>query len=182
MQAAHQVEPEHIALNTTSSLWNFFFTEIIATNKDYQSKKEEKGSLKQSTQLHCRCSVTQFCPTLLWPHELQHARLPCPSPSPRICSVSCPLSQWCHLTILSSVASFSSRSQSFPPASGHLSHQNPMSQLFASGGQNTEASASVLPMNIQGWFPLALTCWSLCYSRDSQVSSPAPQYVTSIIS
>ena len=68
MQAAHRVEPEHVTLNTTSSLWNFsFFIEIIATNKDYQSKKEEKGSLKQSTQLHCCCSVAQFCPTLCDP-------------------------------------------------------------------------------------------------------------------
>ena len=78
--------------------------------------------------------------------------LPCPSPAPGACSNSCPLSWWCHPTISSSVAPFSSCFQSFP-ASGSF----PMSQLFASGGQNIGASASVLPMNIQGWFPLRWT-------------------------
>ena len=78
---------------------------------------------------------------------------PCPLLSPRACSNSCPLSQWCHPTILSSVTSFSSCPQSFP-ASGSF----PVSWLFASGGQNigASASASVLPMNVQGWFPLGL--------------------------
>ena len=88
----------------------------------------------------------------LQPHELQHARLPCPSPSPWVCSNSCSLSQWCHPTILSSVTPFSSCPQSFP-ASGSF----PISWLFASGGQSIGASASVLPMNIQGWFSLGLT-------------------------
>ena len=83
---------------------------------------------------------------------LQHARLPCPTLSPRVCSNSCPLSQWCYLTILSSAILFSSCLQSFP-ASGSF----PINQLFAAGGQSTEASASVLPMNIQGWLPFALT-------------------------
>ena len=79
---------------------------------------------------------------------------PCPSPSPRACSNSCPLSQWCHLTISPSFAPSSSCPQSFP-ASGSF----PMSWLFATGGQSIRASASalVLPMNIQGWFPLELT-------------------------
>ena len=97
------------------------------------------------------CSVAKSCPTLQ-PHELQHARLPCPSLSPGVCSSSCPLSQWCHPAISSSVIPFSSCPQSFP-ASGSF----PMSQLFASGGQGIGASASVLPVNIQGWFPLGLT-------------------------
>ena len=90
----------------------------------------------------------------LRPHGLQHTRLPCPALSPGVCSTSCPLSQWCHPTISSSVIPFSSCPQSFP-ASGSY----PMSQLFASGGQSigASASASVLPMNIQGWFPLGLT-------------------------
>ena len=88
----------------------------------------------------------------LRPHGLQHARLPCPSPSPRACSNSCPSSQWCHPTISSSVALFHSSTQSFPG-----SESFPMSQLFVSGGQSIGASASVLPMNIQGWFPLGLT-------------------------
>ena len=87
----------------------------------------------------------------LWPHELQHASLPCPSLSPRACSNSWPLSRWCHPTIASSVIPFSSCLQSFP-ASGSF----PMSQLFSSGGQSIGASvsASVLPMNVQGWFRL----------------------------
>ena len=88
----------------------------------------------------------------LWPHGLQHTRLPCPSPSPRAISNPCPSSQWYYLTISSSVIPLSSCLQSFP-ASGSF----PMSQLFASGGQSTGASASVLPMSIQGWFPLGFT-------------------------
>ena len=91
----------------------------------------------------------------LWPHGLQHIRLPCPSLSPGVCSNSCPL-RWCHPTISSSVVPFSSRLQSFP-ASGSFQ----MSQLFESGGQSTgvSASSSVLPMNIQDWFPLGCTGW-----------------------
>ena len=85
-------------------------------------------------------------------HGLQHARLPCPTLSPRVCSNSCPLSQWCYLTIASSAILFSSCLQSFP-----VSGSFPINQLFAAGGQSTGASASVLPMNIQGWLPLALT-------------------------
>ena len=87
-------------------------------------------------------------------HGLRNDRLPCPSPSPRVCSNSCPLSQWCHPTISSSVTSFSSCLQSFP-ASGSF----PMSQFFASGGQSigVSASVSVLPMNIQDWLPSGLT-------------------------
>ena len=90
----------------------------------------------------------------LRPHGLQNARLPCPSPTPGACSDSCPLSQWCHPTISSSVIPFFSCLQSFP-ASGSFQ----MSQLFASGAQSigVSASASVLPMNIQDWFPLRLT-------------------------
>ena len=90
----------------------------------------------------------------LWPHGLQHTKLPCPSPTPGACSNSCSSSQWCHPIISFSVVPFSSCLQSFP-ASGSF----PMSQFCASGGQNTgaSASASVLPMNIQDWFPLGLT-------------------------
>ena len=90
----------------------------------------------------------------LWPHGLQHVRPPCPSPSPRVYSNSCPLSRWCHPTISSSVVPFSSRLQSFP-ASGSF----PMSQFFTSGGQSirVSASASVLPMYVQNWFPLGWT-------------------------
>ena len=90
----------------------------------------------------------------LQPHGLQQARLPCLSPSPRACSNSCPLSQWCHPTLSSSVIPFCSCLLSFP-----ASESFPMSQFFASGGQSTGALAlaSVLPMNIQDWFPLRLT-------------------------
>ena len=90
----------------------------------------------------------------LWPHGLQHARLPCLPPSPRACSNSCPSSRWCHPTNSSAVVPFSSCLQSFP-ASGSF----PISQFFTSDGQSigTSASASVLLMNIQGWFPLGLT-------------------------
>ena len=90
----------------------------------------------------------------LWSHGMQHARLPCPS-TPRACSNSCPSSRWCHPTVLSSVIPFSCL-QSFPALRSF-----PMSPFFASVGQSTgpSASASVLPMNIQDWFPLGLTGW-----------------------
>ena len=89
----------------------------------------------------------------LWPHGLQHAKVPCLSSFPRVCSNSCPSSQWCHPTI-SSCHPLSSCLQCFP-----VSGSFPVSQLFTSGGQSIEASASasVLPVNIQGWFPLGLT-------------------------
>ena len=98
----------------------------------------------------------------LWPHGLQKARLPCPSPTPRACSNSFLLSLWCHPTISFSVVPFSFCLQSFP-ASGSF----PVSQLFASGGQSmgASASASVLPMNIQGWFPLGWTVLISLYSK-----------------
>ena len=95
-------------------------------------------------------------------HGLQHARPPCPSPTPRVYSNSCLLSRWYHLTDSSSVVPLSSRLQSFP-ASGSFQ----MSQLFASGGQSIEvsASASVLPMNIQDWFPWGWTAWMSLQSK-----------------
>ena len=99
-------------------------------------------------------SVAQACPTLR-SHGLQHSRLLCPLPTPGACSNSSPLSQWCHPTISSSVVPFSSCLQPFP-ASGSF----PMSQFFSSGGQRIGASASVLPMNIQDWFPFGWTGWN----------------------
>ena len=95
-------------------------------------------------------------------HGLQHVRLPCPLQSPRAYSTSCPLSWWCHPTVLSSVIPFSSCLQSFP-ASGSFQ----MSQFFASGGQSigVTASTSVLPMNIQDWFPLVWTGWISLQSK-----------------
>ena len=94
-------------------------------------------------------------------HGLQHTRLPCPSPSPRVCSDSCPLSQWCHPTISSSVIPFSCL-QSFP-----ISEAFSMSKFFTSGGQSIGVSAlvSVLPVNIQDWFPLGLTGWISSQSK-----------------
>ena len=109
----------------------------------------------------------------LWPHELQHARTPCPSPTPGAYPSSCPLSQWCHPTISSSVVPVSSCPQHFP-ASGSFQ----MSQLFASGSQSIGASASisVLPVNTQDWSHLGWTGWIFLQSRDSQESSPTPQF------
>ena len=105
----------------------------------------------------CICSVPfshSVVSDSLWPHGLQHARLSCPSPTLRAYSNSCPSNWWCHPTISSSVLPFSSCLQSFP-ALGSF----PVSQFFTSGGQSirASASASVLPMNIQDWFPLGLT-------------------------
>ena len=102
----------------------------------------------------------------LWLHGLQHARLPCPSPTPGACSNSCPSIRWCSPTISSSVTRFSSCLQSFP-ASGSY----PMSQFFASGGQSIGASASVLPMNIQDWFPLGVIVLILQFKGLSRVFS-----------
>ena len=98
-------------------------------------------------------SVAQSCPTLR-PHELQHARHPCPSPTPGVHSNSCPLSRWHHPAISSSVVPFSSCPQSLPASATF-----PVSQLFTSGGQSigVSASASVLPMNTQDWSPLGWT-------------------------
>ena len=104
----------------------------------------------------------------LRPHESQHARPPCLSPTPGVHPDSHPLSQWCHPTISSSVIPFSClQSGSFK-----------MSQFFVSGGQSTgvSASASVLPMNTQDWCPLGWTGWISLQSRDSQVSSPTSQF------
>ena len=109
----------------------------------------------------------------LQPHGLQYARLPCPSPTPRVYSNSCPLSPWCHPTISSSAIPFSSCLQSFP-----ASESFQMSQFFISGGHNirVSASASILPMNIQDCFPLDGLFGLPCCPRDSQESSPTPQF------
>ena len=98
----------------------------------------------------------------LWPHGLQHAKLPCPSPIPGLYSNSCPLSQWCHPTVSSSVIPFSFCLQSFPTLGSFQ-----MSQFFASGGQSirVSASASVLPMNTQDWSPLGWTGWISLQSK-----------------
>ena len=132
--------------------------------------------IKNPQQNICQPISVQFGQSVmsnsLRPHRLQHTRLPCPSPTHGVYSNSCPLSQWCHPTISFSVIHFSSQIQSFP-AWGSL----PMSQgKVASGDQSTGTSASVLPMNIQGWFPLGWTGWSPCNPRESQESFPTPQF------
>ena len=111
-----------------------------------------------------QCSSIQSlsCVHSLQPHELQHTRPPCPSPTPRVHLNPCPLSRWCHPSISSSVIPFSSCPQSFP-ASGSFQ----MSQLFASGSQSTgvSASTSVLPMNTQDWSPSEWTGWISLQSK-----------------
>ena len=125
----------------------------------------------EKTSLTCRDNSVQFnsiqfsrsvMSDFLRPHESQHARPPCPSPAPGVQSDSHPSSQWCHPAISFSVAPFFSCPQSLP-ASGSF----PVCQLFASGGQTIGASASVsvLPMNIQDWFPLGWTGWITLQSK-----------------
>ena len=118
----------------------------------------------------CCCSVTLVSDSLR-PHRLQHARPPCPSPPPGACSNSCPLSHWCYPIISLSVVPCSSCLQSSSASGAFL-----MGQFFTSGGQSIGTSASVLPMNIQDWFPYDWLVGSPCSPRDSQESSPAPQF------
>jgi len=113
-------------------------------------------------------SVAQLCPILCNPVDCSTPAFPCPSPTPGACSNSCPSSWWCHSTTSSSLVPFSSCLQSFP-ASGSFQ----MNQFFTSGGQSigVSASASVLPMNIQDWFPLGWTGWISLQSKElSRVS------------
>ena len=117
------------------------------------------------------CSVVSDS---LQPHESQHARPPCPSPTPGVYPNSCPLSRWCHPTISFSVIPFSSCLQSFPSSGSFL-----VNQFFASGGQSigVSASTSVLSVNTQDWSPLGWTDWISLQSREiSQASSPTPQF------
>ena len=123
-------------------------------------------NLAAEQQQHLDYQFSQFSHSVvsssLWPHGLQQARLPCPSPTPGVHSNSCPLSWWCHLTISSSVVPFSSCPQSLP-----ASVSFPMNQFIASGGQSirVSASASVPSMNIQSWFPLGWTGWIFLQSK-----------------
>ena len=115
----------------------------------------------------------QVMSSSLQPHGLQHTKLLCPPLSPGVCSNTCPLSRWCYLSILPLPPPFSFCLQSFPSLGSF-----PVSWLLTSGSQTIGASASatVLPMNIQGWFPLFWQVWSPCSPRDSQEASPAPQF------
>ena len=122
-------------------------------------------------------AVVQFSRSVvsdsLWPHESQHSRPPCASPSPGVHSDSYPSSQWSHPAISSSTVPFSSCPQSLP-----ASQSFSMSQLFTWGGQSTAVSAlaSFLPKKFQGWSPSEWTGWIGCSPRDSQESSPTPQF------
>ena len=130
----------------------------------------QTGAGLKPTLLQFSCSVVS---DFLRPHESQHTRPPCPPPTPGVYPNWCPLSWWCHPAISVSVIPFSSCPQSFP-ASGSF----PVSQLFAWGGQSigVSASVSVLPMNTQDWSPLGWLVGSPCSPRDSQESSPIPQF------
>ena len=130
-------------------------------------RKESKGKKKKNFQLESwrKCSVQFSCSVVsdsLQPHEPQHARPPCPSPTPGAHPNSHPLSQWCHPAISSSVVPFSSCPQSLP-----ASESFPMSQLFTWGGHSTglSASASFLPKNTQDWSPLEWTDWISLQSK-----------------
>ena len=124
--------------------WNFYF--VLIDRAVFSSVQFSRSVVSDS----------------LRPYGVPHARPPCPSPTPKVYSNSCPLSQWSHPTSSSSVVTFSACLQSFP-ASGSFQ----MSQLFASGGQSigVSALASVLPMNIQDWFPLGWTGWISLQSK-----------------
>ena len=128
-----------------------------------KNKRTYRNILVRS--VHCFSqfsSVAQSCLTLWDPIDCSVPRPPCPSPTPRVYSKSCLLSQWCHQGISSSVIPFSSCLQSFP-----ASVSSQMSQFFTSGGQSigVSASASILPMNIQNWFPLGWTGWISLQTR-----------------
>ena len=122
-------------------------------------------------------SSVQFSPSVvcdsLRPHGLQHAKPPCPTPTPGVYSNSCPLSWWCHSTISSTIIPFSSCFQSCPASRFYQ-----MSQFFASHGQIIGVSAltSVLPVNIQDLFPLGWTDWVSLLSKGLSRSSPTPQF------
>ena len=141
-------------------------------DRDQESSDKPLPGIKPTALLICIFSSVQFsCPVVsdsLRPHGLQHTRPPCPSPTARVYSNSCPLSWWCHPTISSSVVLFYSSLQSFP-ASGSFQ----MSQFFASEGQSTGVSAStwVLPVNIQDWFPLGWTGWISLQSNQGTLKS-----------
>ena len=141
-------------------------------SKEYMqvANKHIKSCSASFSSVQFSCSIVSDS---LQPHESQHARPLCPSPTPGVHSDSRPSSQWCHPAISSSIVPFFSCPQSLP-----ASESFPMSQLFAWGGQSTGASAwaSFLPKKSQGWSPLEWTGWISLQSKDSQESSPTPQF------
>ena len=147
----------------TNFIWPvsvLLFKNSLSSTRELREDPVKQLSPTQGAMLQFS-SVAQSCPTL-WPHEPQHARPPCPSQNPAVHPNPCPLSRWCHPTISSYVIPFSPCPQTFP-ASGSF----PMSQLFASAGQNigVSASTSVLPTNIQDWSSLG---WTGCFSLQSK--------------
>jgi len=178
-----------LRVNCLPSLWNFKLPLIsfvfswgwyLRSGLNFGELPSSPGSLCHISSVRLLSHVWQYAAPLdyrtpgflqfshsvmsdsLRPQELQHARPPCPSPTPRVHPNSCPSSWWCHLAISSSVVPFSSCSQSFP-ASGSF----PKSQLFTSGGQRigVSASTSVLPKNTQDWSPLGWTGWISLHSK-----------------
>ena len=139
-------------------------SDFLKKDKRFQSLSGESIYMSMSFFITSNLNLHQFSHSVvsnsLWPHGMQYTSPPCPSPTSRVYSNSCPLSRWCHPTISSSVILFSSCPQSFP-ASGSFQ----MSQFFASGGQSIGVSASVLPMNIQDWFPLEWAGWVSLQSK-----------------
>ena len=141
-------------------------TELVGLNgvegSNSRSKARQEHSKRRKVHFLTFSSVQFSSVTQLRPHESQHTRPPCPTPTPRVYSNSCPSSRWCHPAISSSVIPFSSYPQSLP-ASGSFQ----MSQLSASGGQSigVSASASVLPMNTQDWSPSGWTAWISLQSK-----------------
>ena len=137
---------------------NFYWVSCRANYCAKQWKHKDEWNILILKEPLFKSSSVQFShiavSNSLWPHGLQHTRTPCPSPTPRVHPNPCPSNRWCHPAISSSVFPFSSHLQSFS-ASGSF----PQSQFFTSGGQSIEVSAatSVLPMNIQDWFPLGWT-------------------------
>ena len=154
--------PPRVCFPVLCKFWHLYDGLMATSSKRvYAKPRSTAPRAPVPAAVHCWPIPPQFSSVAqsyltMWPHGLQHTRPPCPSSTPRVYSNSCPLSQWCHPTISSSVVPISSRLQSFP-ASGSF----PMSQLFASGRQSIGASASalVLPRNFQDWFPLRWTGW-----------------------
>ena len=183
-QISDQWGPEVIFKCFSSSLFTHSLPKWMGLEYISYGSSEISASLSiqppvvvDSSIKHFQFSAVQFSRSVmsdsLWPHESQHARPPCPSPTSGVYPNSCASSRWCHPAISSSVIPFSSCPQSLP-----ASESFPMSPLFASGGQSigVSASASVLPKNTQNWSPLGWTGGPPCSPRDSQESFPTPQF------
>ena len=155
--------PANDNLESTRYKWRKFHSQIYLRGSHTVQWDERKYRRQNILSVFSSLQFSRLVVSdSLRPHELQHAGSPCPSPTPRAYTNSCPLSRWCHPAISSSVVPFSSCPQSFPASASF-----PVSQFFASGGQSigVSASASVLPMNIQDWSPLGWTGWISLQSK-----------------